>query len=162
MLLQLWSRLVEKFGEGAPQLIIIGQRGWECDQVFDVLDQPGRIRGKVAELGRCSDQDLAIQLAKARAVLFPSLAEGYGLPLAESLRAGVPVIASDLPVFREIAGEIPEYLDPSDIQAWEDAIIDYSDKKHSRRVAHLARLKDFNAPTWQSHFAAIDAWMATL
>lgn len=63
--------------------------------------------------GYVSDEALSGLYARARAVVFPSFAEGFGLPLVEAAIAGARVAASDIPVFRWIAGDHPEYFDPS-------------------------------------------------
>jgi glycosyltransferase involved in cell wall biosynthesis len=162
LLLNIWSRLVRQLGRNAPRLLIIGQRGWECDEVFKLLDRSELLKGAVVEISDCDDEALVDHLCGARALLFPSLAEGYGLPLVESLRLGVPVIASDLPVFRELAGEVPDYLDPRDQSAWERAIISYAHDPSQARASQLDRLKAFRAPTWGSHFATVDPWMTEL
>jgi glycosyltransferase involved in cell wall biosynthesis len=94
--------------------------------------------------------------------LFPSLAEGYGMPLAEALAAGVPVIASDLPVFREIGQGVPELLPPDDASAWYAAVCDYASEDSTRRAAQVARLGAFRVPDWHGHFARIDAFLETL
>jgi glycosyltransferase involved in cell wall biosynthesis len=162
MLLQVWRRLVRRLGTNAPRLLVIGQRGWECEQVLDLLERSELLKGAVVEVARCDDETLAGHLLHARALLFPSLAEGYGLPLVEALRAGVPVIASDLPVFREIAGDVPDFLDPLDAPAWEQAILSYADETGPLRNRQLERLNGFRPPSWQDHFNAVDSWMNTL
>ena len=162
MLLQVWQRLVRRFGTNAPRLLIIGQRGWECEQVFDLLDRGEPLRDAVTELSDCTDEQLAEHLAGARALLFPSLIEGYGLPLVEALQTGTPVIASDLPVFREIGGDIPDYLDPLDGPAWEQAILDYADDASGARSDQLKRLAGFHPPIWKDHFSRVEAWMGAL
>jgi glycosyltransferase involved in cell wall biosynthesis len=162
MLLRIWSKLIDELGSQAPRLLIIGQRGWEAEPVFDLLDHSENLRGHVVELSRCSDSQLSDHLASARALLFPSLAEGYGLPLVEALGIGVPVIASDLPVFREIGADIPTYLEPRDEHAWRAAILDYSREDGAERQSQLRRMKAFNAPSWTSHFATVDGWLKSL
>ena len=162
MLLQIWERLIQQLGTEAPRLLIIGQRGWECEQVFNLLDQSDLLRKSVVELSNCGDEALAEHLASARALLFPSLVEGYGLPLIEALRAGTPVIASDLPVFREIGEGIPDFLDPLDVGAWEQAILDYVEPDSRPRQNQLQRLSGYRAPTWEDHFCKVDAWMGQL
>lgn len=162
LLLDIWSRLIDRLGNGAPRLLIIGQRGWKADVVFDRLDQDEKLRGHVIELSRCSDKELAQHLTSARALLFPSLAEGYGLPLVEALSAGMPVIASDLPALREIGGRIPTYLHAQDHSAWEDTIVDYTRPESRTRAAQLDRMKGFCAPTWEWHFQKVEAWLSTL
>jgi len=163
MLLRLWPRLVERLGGEAPQLLIIGQRGWEASDVFRLLDDNDFVlRGHVIELSHCSDEELAGHLAGARALLFPSIVEGYGLPLVEALALGVPVIASDLPVFREIAGDIPDYLPGTDDAAWEAAILDYARPDSDARAAQIRRMEGFQAPSWDQHFRAVEAWLETL
>lgn len=162
MLLQVWARIVERLGAEAPRLLVIGQRGWECEQALALLDRSAILNGSVVEIQNCSDEMLASYLADARALLFPSLVEGYGLPLVEALRSGTPVIASDLTVFREIAGDIPEYLDPLDGPSWDRAIMEYAANASSSRSAQLKRMAGFRAPSWKHHFEAVRTWLSTL
>jgi glycosyltransferase involved in cell wall biosynthesis len=162
LLLTVWSRLIDRLKDQAPRLVIIGQRGWEADETFGILDRSTKLRGHVVELNRCSDEELAQHLASARALLFPSLAEGYGLPLVEALSMGVPVIASDLPVFREIGGDIPTYLSPLDGAGWEAAILDHAQSGSAARKARLERLRSFRPPDWTRHFDAVERWLSTL
>jgi glycosyltransferase involved in cell wall biosynthesis len=162
MLLRVWTRLIELLGPDTPQLLIIGQRGWEADPVFDQLDRSAKLRGHVVELNQCSDTEIARHLRSARALLFPSIVEGYGLPLVEALGAGVPVIASDLPVFREIAGDRPDYLDPRDETAWERSIIDYASDASEARSVQLRRIAGFRPPSWSDHFARVEDLLRTL
>jgi glycosyltransferase involved in cell wall biosynthesis len=162
MLLQIWSRLIDRMGSGAPRLLIIGQRGWEAEQVFKILDYDEKLRDHVIELNRCSDDELAAHLASARALLFPSLAEGYGLPLIEALAMGTPVIASDLAVFREIGGDIPEYLEPLDSTGWEKAILDYLRPDSATREAQVQRMRGFQPPSWSGHFKTVERWLPSL
>lgn len=162
LLLDIWSRLIDHLGSGSPQLLIIGQRGWEAEDVFDRLDHDEKLRGHVEELSNCSDEELVRHLVSARALLFPSFAEGYGLPLVEAMRLGVPVIASDLPVFREIAGDIPVYLDPLDSAGWELAIVDHSNAASATRKKQLKKIDSLRLPDWDSHFAVVERWLSTL
>ncbi len=156
MVLQVWRRLVERHGVNAPRLVLIGQRGWECENVLDLLERCSPLSGVVSERAGCSDAELARYLKHAHALLFPSFVEGYGLPLIEALSNGVPVIASNLPVFREVAGDIPEYLDPLDGVGWTSCIEDYCRPDSPRRTAQLERMSAFTAPSWQAHFETVE------
>jgi glycosyltransferase involved in cell wall biosynthesis len=162
MLLRVWTRLVERLGSQAPKLLIIGQRGWQAQSVFERLDHPQELNGAVIELSRCSDEEIARHLVSARALLFPSIIEGYGLPLIEALAAQVPAIASDLPVFREIAGGLPDYLDPRDESAWERTILDYASDASPARAAQMRRIQGFTPPNWDQHFAVVEKLLRSL
>ncbi len=162
MLLQLWRRLVDLHGERAPRLVVIGQRGWECENVVDLLERCQQLQGIVIEHPRCTDAELVTWLHHAQALLFASFAEGYGLPVAEALSLGVPVIASELPVFREIAGDVPEYADPLDGQRWEALVTDYAQPDSPLRAAQLARMHRFHQSTWPEHFERVDALLTRL
>lgn len=157
LLLHAWRRLVAQRGSGAPRLVIAGRRGWECEHVVDLLERCSELRGHVIEMPSCRDEELAAWLAHARALLFPSFVEGYGLPLAEALAFGTPAIASDLPVFREVAGDLPEYLDPLDGPAWLAAVERYAAPDSPERAGQLERIAGFLAPTWDRHFEIVDA-----
>jgi len=156
MLLQAWRQLAQRHGQETPALVLVGQRGWECENVIDLLERSAPLRGLVIEKGRCSDKELATLLKHARALLFPSFVEGYGLPLAEALDIGTPVIASDLQVFREIAGDVPDYLDPLDGPAWLRAVEQYTPPFSPQRTAQLNRIMGYMAPTWLQHFGVVD------
>lgn len=158
MLLQVWRRLVEEMGAQAPKLLIIGQRGWECENVIDLLERCKELRGFVMELPSCNDVDLANYLHYSQALLFPSFAEGYGMPLAEALALGVPAIASRLPAFLEISDDIPEFLDPLDGIAWQKHIKSYARIDSPERQAQLERLTHFEPSTWDQHFVQVE-WL---
>ncbi|MFT4102792.1 MAG: glycosyltransferase family 1 protein [Burkholderiaceae bacterium] len=159
LMLQVWQRLMAIHGARTPKLVLIGQRGWECEHVERMLERAPGLRDVVLRPERCGDRSLQAWIAHARALLFPSFAEGFGLPVIEALQLGVPVIASDLPVYREFAGSLPEYLDPLDAAGWLVAIDDYAASDSRRRAQRLRTLAGYRAPTWAEHFTRVDALM---
>ena len=162
LLLHVWRHLVETLGAAAPHLVVIGQRGWECENVVDMLERCAALRGFVTERADCSDAELVTYLHHAQALLFPSFVEGYGMPLIEALALGVPVIASNLAVFRELAGDIPDYIDALDGVRWVQQIADYVDSNAPARAAQLARMQGFCTPDWRTHFSHVDRLLAQL
>ena len=164
LLLEVWQGLNASMGPQAPDLVLIGQRGWQAAATFAALDaaqHEKRDTGRVIELARCSDTELASWIDGARALLMPSRVEGYGLPVLEALARGTPVIATDLAVYREIAGTIPLLLDPDDAAGWQAAVQAYTHGS-PERARQLAALKDFHALSWPEHFAAVEAWLCCL
>lgn len=161
MLLQVWRRLVESMGDLAPRLVIIGQHGTEAEHVAGMLDRCRALRSHVKVLSHCEDNELGHWVANSQALLMPSFAEGFGLPVVEALRAGTPVIASDLPCFREIGCGIPTLLDPLDAPNWQRMIVSFM-QNGPERQRQLHALKSFRAPTWREHFSQIMAWLDML
>lgn len=162
LVFQVWQRLVRARGAQAPRLVVVGQIGWECEHVLRLLERAPELRDHIIVLQQCGDTDLARWMRHARALLFPSFVEGFGLPVLESLERGLPVIAADLPVYREFAGELPEYLDPLDAAGWQSAIAAYSDPGDRRRQRRLEALAGFTGPSWADHFARVDDLMQRL
>ena len=107
----------------APQLLVIGKRGWMNDNIVALLDDCAAIQPFVTEANGLSDAEIAAVLKASRAMLFPSFAEGLGIPMLEAKAAGLPVIASDLPALREIAAADTVFLDPLDGLGWREAIL---------------------------------------
>lgn len=161
LLLRLWKRLAEGMGSEAPRLLLVGQRGWEADHALAMLDRCAALEGAVVELGRCDDAELARLLMGARALLMPSFAEGFGMPVIEALQLGTPVIATDLPVFREIAGAIPTYLASFDGIGWERAVLDFCGNS-PERARQVDAMRGYRAPDWPGHFAVVEPWLETL
>jgi glycosyltransferase involved in cell wall biosynthesis len=156
-ILEAWRRLGERRGSQAPRLVLVGQRGWECDDVLATLQQLESQPGLVEVRPHCPDDELRQLLGTARALLFPSLTEGFGMPLVEALALGTPVIASDLPVFRELAGDRPDYRPALDAGAWVEAVEAYAAPDSAARRAQLERLAGYRPPTWGEHFARVEA-----
>ncbi len=116
LLLQIWRELAQR--QDPPRLCIIGKRGWENENVIDMLDRCEVIGNSVFEFSGLSDFEIQTILRQAKALLFPSFAEGLGIPILEAAALGVPSIASDIPVFREIAPPGTIFLSPLDGFAW--------------------------------------------
>jgi glycosyltransferase involved in cell wall biosynthesis len=156
LILGLWRQLAEEMGERTPKLIIVGRRGWENENVIDMIERCRGLQPHVLECNRMSDRNLKRLMLGARAVLFPSFAEGYGLPLVESLSLRVPAICSDLAVFREVAGNIPEYIAPIDGIGWMRMIQQYASPISAARQSQVMRLSGFAVPTWDAHFDVVE------
>jgi glycosyltransferase involved in cell wall biosynthesis len=155
LLLDVWERLVADLGSAAPRLVIVGRRGWMSQKVVGRIAGSRLLSNFVDEYNTLPDAALARLLAGARAALYPSFAEGYGLPVAEALALGVPVICSDLAELREVALHVPEYLDPRDAQAWYNMIVEYTRGGSTHREGQLARLSTWVPSTWGQHFRIV-------
>ncbi|MGK0490573.1 glycosyltransferase family 4 protein [Sphingomonas echinoides] len=152
LLLNIWRSIVEAIGpQQAPQLLLVGRRGWENENIIDMLERCPSLKGVVHEMPRLADAELRSVLHGARALLMPSFIEGFGLPIAEALAAGVPVLASDIPAHREAGGAIPEYIDPIDGAGWRTAILAYQAPANPRRFAQIERITRWQPVTWRQH-----------
>jgi glycosyltransferase involved in cell wall biosynthesis len=162
LLLKLWRKMALERGSDAPHLVIIGRRGWENENIVDMLERCPSIRGKVHEFSRLTDSEVRALIEDARALLMPSFSEGFGLPIIEALALGVPVLCSDIPPFVEIGGGVPEFFDPLDGPSWHTALIDYAAPNSSRRAAQVLRLKTWSPPDWREHFAKVENLLNSL
>ena len=160
LLLNLWRQLATERGEAIPRLVLIGQRGWETENVVDMLDRCPALRGIVIEHNSLPDDAMVRLLKGARALLLPSFAEGFGFPLIEAFGVGVPALCSDIAALRETGGGVPEYLDPLDGPGWRSAVLDYAAEPSPRRAAQLARLARWQPPRWQDHFSGVERFIA--
>jgi glycosyltransferase involved in cell wall biosynthesis len=92
------------------ELHIVGKRGWMVEQLIERLTEHPRFGQQLVWLEDASDEELAAEYATSSALISASAGEGFGLPLIESARCGLPIIARDLPVFHEILGENAVYF----------------------------------------------------
>ena len=119
LLLAAQRRLCARYGDWPP-LVLMGPPGWGPS-----LDLSGLPEGAVRMTGYLADDELHSVVAGARALVYPSLYEGFGLPPLEAFACGVPVVASDLPVIREVVGddrEMSRLVPPGDVDAVVDAL----------------------------------------
>ncbi|WP_198023379.1 glycosyltransferase [Ensifer sp. WSM1721] len=123
-LFNVWRQIIHHYGYGAaPRLVIVGKRGWKCENVIDVLDRTRELAPCLVEVSGLTDIELASLMAGATGILSPSLVEGYSLPPIEGAKRHIPVIASDIAVHREILGDAAILLDPTDGPGWREAIM---------------------------------------
>jgi glycosyltransferase involved in cell wall biosynthesis len=108
-LLQAYLLLKQRIGSSCPPLIIVGRKGWNCD---DILSYMAELEGLVHFPGHVTDAELVALYQMATCLVFPSLYEGFGLPVLEAMSAGCPVITSNVSSLPEVAGKAALLVDP--------------------------------------------------
>jgi glycosyltransferase involved in cell wall biosynthesis len=160
LLLNVWRTLV-RTSPKPPRLVIVGERGWENEQVVDILDRCETLAPHIAEVSGLGSRDLADLIARSRAVLAPSFDEGYGLPIVEALSLGAPVVASDSPAAREVSQGRACLLSPVDGERWR-VEIERLATDDDYYTAQRARSAGFRAPNWRDYFASLEQFLAGL
>ena len=159
VLIEAWRGLAARLGKNAPKLVIAGQTGPMTGDILGPLSSPA-LSQHIELKAKCDDRELADLMSNASALLFPSVAEGFGLPLAEALRMGTPAIASDIPVFRELGQGIPTLVAAKDAMAWQDAILHRLENPISAADRRL-NAASYVAPTWEEHFRVVEGEIAS-
>lgn len=157
LLLNIWRKMAQDAiatSVSIPKLVIVGGRGWKNENVIDFLERSPALRGHVLEVSGLSTSDLKRLVTHARALLMPSFAEGFGLPVAEALSVGTPVIASDIPVFREVSQGCATLIDPVDGAEWQKAIMALASDCKAFELAKL-RASIFSLRGWDDYFADV-------
>ncbi|MBZ7991105.1 MULTISPECIES: glycosyltransferase [unclassified Campylobacter] len=117
LLFLVWKQLVEKYGDNAPILYIIGGKGWQIDWLYDIYDKSS-YKNKIIFLSNIGDKEMIKLMQNARSNLFPSLDEGWGMGADEGVALGVPTICSNSEALREATQESAIYLDPYNVNIW--------------------------------------------
>jgi len=112
-LVRAWERLAREVAD-PPRLVIAGRRGWLSEPLYERIAANQGLNGLIEIRESVSDAALRELYAGALFTVFPSLAEGWGLPVAESLAHGVPCLASDSTSIPEVGGDLVQYFDPTD------------------------------------------------
>lgn len=110
-----------RHGIDPPPLVLCGGWGWQAGEIRREIEAAAR-EGWLVHLGYVSAGELAALYRDAELVVLPSFYEGFGLPAVEALQAGAPLVASDLPVLREVAGDAALYAPPDRPDLWADRI----------------------------------------
>jgi glycosyltransferase involved in cell wall biosynthesis len=119
-LIQAYHHLCQR-QEHAHALVFVGSPGWKCDEVFATVERLS-LNGKVRFLGYVPQADLVALYNLAEAMAFPSLYEGFGLPILEAMACGTPVIASPNGSLQEVAGSAAEFVDPKNVESIADGL----------------------------------------
>lgn len=122
VLYKAYTRLIDNNVEGLPLLVFVGMPGWGMNDFITDLSLDPRIKGKIIQLNNISDPELTLLYKNAWFTLYPSLYEGWGLPVAESLAFGKYCLASSAASVPEVAGDLLDYIDPWDVLGWAEKI----------------------------------------
>lgn len=128
------------------RLLIIGRAGWLSENLTARIRRHPLVNRQLWWFDNVDDDDLVLAYQKVSALVFPSLIEGFGLPLVEALSHGTPVIASDIRVFREIGGSNVHYFEATDAVALAAAI---SRLASDGQLPRLGGGSSFRWPSWE-------------
>lgn len=149
LLAQVWAE-----NPDLPPLYIVGHQGWERPENLQKL----RTTPGITLLGALPDGAVAALMDRASALLFPSLAEGFGLPAAEAAARGLPVFCADLSALHEVLQDFPVYLAPEQPYAWARELRDHLQSGDVRNLARTGA----TLPGWDAHFNAMLTALAAL
>jgi len=161
-LLQVWHRWTRAGASRRARLVVVGRRGWENENVLDLLERSIGLAPTVIEVATLSDAGMVALLRGATALLAPSLVEGFGLPIAEALALGVPVIASDIEAHREVGGAFAQYVGPADGLGWMAALDDCIRPESERRPGRQAGRENYKPTSWSDHMARVEDIVARI
>jgi glycosyltransferase involved in cell wall biosynthesis len=149
LLYHLWRRLILAHGAAAPLLVIAGQPGWLTEDLLDQIRRDPVVRQRILHLPAASDAEIAWLYRRCLFTLYPSLYEGWGLPVAESLAYGKDCIASSAASLPEIAPGLIGQHDPLDLIHCELLVTRALFDEAFRRQREQELCREFRITTWQ-------------
>jgi glycosyltransferase involved in cell wall biosynthesis len=144
------------------RLVIFGRRGWYVEGVIAAITTHAEFGKRLFWFEDGNDAELDYAYGKTDAVICASYAEGFGLPIAEAARRERPVIASDIPVFREVGGEGVAYFRADDPDALAETIRRWSAGEIATHPAKVSRSSWADAAERVVEIIANDEWYRTL
>lgn len=137
-------------------LLVVGQPGWGGVDPATRAASVGVPAERLRVLGKLNDADLAVVLSNATALVAPSRAEGFGLPVVEAMAAGTPVISSDAPALVEVGGDATLHVPREDAGALAAAMRELAED--GRRRDELARAGRERSRRYRWSTAATELW----
>jgi glycosyltransferase involved in cell wall biosynthesis len=147
-------RLVRAFERIAPQypdllLVLAGKPGWDCEEVFGAIELSAH-KNRIRHLGFISESEKKALLVKCEALVYPSLYEGFGLPVLEAMAAGAPVITSNISSLPEVVGNAAILTNPVSVEELADAmksLIGNDATRDDLRARGKLRASEFSWPS---------------
>lgn len=144
-LIRAYARLRSEREDFTAQMVVVGRKLWLASEIFDEVKRQ-RWADDVILTGYVADEDLPPLYRAARAFVYPSLFEGFGLPPLEAMACGTPVVTSDVSSLPEVTGDAALLIDPTDEQALANALIEIVNNERLRaelREKGIAQAKKF-------------------
>ncbi|NIR49845.1 glycosyltransferase family 4 protein, partial [candidate division KSB1 bacterium] len=140
--------LLKRESDLPHKLVLTGKRGWFTPK-NSLVEKILGTRKDIIFTGYVPQQDMPALYAGADLFLFPSLYEGFGIPLLEAFATEVPVIGSDIPVHREVCGDAAMFVNPRDHAQWSNAILNLLNDTQKRKQLKAKGMKRLNDFSWK-------------
>ena len=144
LVLEAYDRGLKEMGY---HVIFAGYMGWNMERFAEQFHGHPDFGKGIYHFEGLDDNAVSYLYQKAKFLAFCSYTEGFGLPIIEAIQRGTPVIASDIPVSREVAGEYAIWFPQDNVEEFCEKVREY-DRDESRYLACRDRLKKDKAPTW--------------
>ena len=151
MLIQAFAPLAARFPHN---LYIAGGKGWLYDEMMTEIEKQG-LAGRVRFIGFVADEDLPTLYSAAALYLFPSIYEGFGLPMLEAMACGLPVLAADVSSLPEVGGETAVLLPPHDPHRWTETMAAVLSNPAQQKQMIAAGYQQVQKFTWQKSAARL-------
>jgi glycosyltransferase involved in cell wall biosynthesis len=149
LLYRLWRRFCEQKLPGLPKLVIVGRKGFGSGDLLWQIAHDPLVQGSIVLLQGASDSELSWLYRNCLWTLYPSLYEGWGLPISESLNHGKLCLASDSSSLPEAGQGLARHFDPLDFRAWEAAIRELVSSPEIVAAAERRIRQTYRPMTWQ-------------
>jgi glycosyltransferase involved in cell wall biosynthesis len=160
-LIQAYARVVRDHNF-PHKLVLVGQQQWKASDVWRAVEEQGLHEGVVLT-GFVSDDELRLLYNAATVFVYPSLYEGFGLPVLEAMACGAPVIASNTSSLPEIAGDAARLVDPRDTDELAWALVEVLSDSNLRAAMTQRGLANAKRYSWQDTARIVlDAYHAVL
>lgn len=142
------------------QLVIAGRQGWDIQETAERIRSHPQLGRQLHWIEDVSDAEMEYLYQHSRFLAFPSLTEGFGLPVVEACSRGIPVLSSDHPVMREVGGDYCRYFSPREPQSL-ISVLEEADQE-SVYLQMKEKLKEYRAVSWDQAADRIGAALKRL
>jgi hypothetical protein len=149
LIFDIWRRMLAD-GDDPPYLVCVGRVGWKSEPFVAKLVETNYLNGRVILLQGVSDEYLRLLYSRCMFTVFPSLYEGWGLPVGESLAAGKICVCSNRASLPEVAGEFGAYIDIDDPEQSYRVIRDLVTDAPARKRLEQKIRREYQPVTWHT------------
>ena len=150
LLYQLWRRFAEEGRTDVPRLVIAGGNGWLADDLRTQMKADPLIQDSIVTLNGATDANLAWLYQNCMFSVYPSIYEGWGLPIVECLQHGRPCLASSTSSMPEAGQGLARHLDPQDFASWHDSILKLASQRDTLESMAATIRQGYQSRSWES------------
>lgn len=134
----------------AHKLVLVGKKGYGYEKIIQKINSFSELKKEIIVPGYLNDKDLAHLYSASDAFIFPSLYEGFGIPVLEAMASGIPVLTSNIPTLKEVAGDGALYVDPKNTNDIADGIENIISNKKKRSDSIKKGVLNIKKYSWEN------------